>query len=153
MKNFHTLVGRCVQQAGKWAADIKQAMQSEIRTRSSWKTLTASKACWSARARALNAPAVMCCRQVENRVEMITKALEDRASEMLQGASRSGGSQTSLSQMLEHEMDRVQQALEHRFSKIEADIETLIQQVALGAHSCFCLCFRLGFCPPFFCSF
>ena len=60
------------------------------------------------------------------------KALEERASEMLQGASQ-GGSGASISEMLGHEMDRVQQALEHRFSRIETDIETLIQQVLIAA--------------------
>lgn len=61
------------------------------------------------------------------------EALEERASEMLQGASlnsQAGNSQASLSQMLGSEMERIQQALEHRFSRVEADIETLIQQVA-----------------------
>lgn len=60
------------------------------------------------------------------------KALEERASEMLQGASQ-GSSGASISEMLGHEMDRVQQALEHRFSRIETDIETLIQQVVIIA--------------------
>ncbi|KAK9851863.1 hypothetical protein WJX84_003980 [Apatococcus fuscideae] len=70
-------------------------------------------------------------RQVETRVEVIMEALEERASEMLQGASlnsQAGNSQASLSQMLGSEMERIQQALEHRFSRVEADIETLIQQ-------------------------
>ncbi|KAK9841561.1 hypothetical protein WJX74_007954 [Apatococcus lobatus] len=69
----------------------------------------------------------MLLRQVENRVEMIMRALEEKTSEMLQGASQ-GGSHASISEMLGHEIDRVQQALEHRFSRIESDIETLIQQ-------------------------
>ncbi len=65
------------------------------------------------------------------------KALEDRASEMLQGASLSGGTQASISEMLGNEMDRVQQALEHRFSRIETDIETLIQQVRIVTSTSF----------------
>ena len=70
---------------------------------------------------------------------MIMKALEERATEMLQGASQ-GVLHASFTKMLGHEMDRVQQALEHRFSRIESDIETLIQQVPILMHMvCPCL--------------
>ncbi len=87
-------------------------------------------------------------RQVENRVETIVSSLEEKVVSLRQEQTRSGSQVSELSIRLFGDLSKIRGAVEQRFTRVEADIDRLIEQV----HIPFSCLAKFSICCDFFLS-